>query len=113
MAKPGGRTWLRPPHAAHKESNRIQSTVDLLRAFGLDIEATQDGVLVPGGQRPLAPTSRLDPKEDHRLMMTATCLAAAVGGEVIGPRLHRVADPSFLERLAPSGLVAEPCMVPP
>ncbi|MEC8741650.1 MAG: hypothetical protein VXX95_01225 [Candidatus Thermoplasmatota archaeon] len=109
---PGGRLHG-APHAAHKESNRIQSTVSLLRAFGLDIEATQDGVQVPGGQRPSAPTVRLDPKEDHRLMMTATCLAAAVGGEVIGPRLHRVADPSFLERLAPSGLVAEPCMVPP
>ena len=109
---PGGRLHG-APHAAHKESNRIQSTVDLLRAFGLDIEATHDGVLVPGGQRPSAPTTRLDPKEDHRLMMTATCLAAAVGGEVIGPRLHRVADPFFLKRLAPSGLVAEPCMVPP
>ena len=109
---PGGRIHG-APHAAHKESNRITSTVSLLRSFGLDIEATQDGVQVPGGQRPSAPTTRLDPKEDRRLMMTATCLAAAVGGEVIGPRLHRVADPSFLDRLAPSGLVAEPCMLPP
>lgn len=109
---PGGRLHG-APHAAHKESNRIQSTVDLLHAFGLEAKATSEGVQVPGGQRPSAPTGRLDSKDDHRLMMTATCLAAAVGGEIIGPRLHRVADPAFLDRLAASGLVAKPCMVPP
>ncbi|MGB0489536.1 MAG: 3-phosphoshikimate 1-carboxyvinyltransferase [Candidatus Poseidoniaceae archaeon] len=109
---PGGRLHG-APHAAHKESNRIQSTVDVLRSFGLEVEPTAEGVHVQGGQRPSAPSGRIDAKDDHRLMMTATCLAGAVGGQVIGPRLHRVADPSFLERLEASGLVAQTRMVPP
>ena len=109
---PGGRLHG-APHAAHKESDRIQSTVNVLRSFGLEAEPTSEGVQVPGGQRPSAPVGRVDAKGDHRLMMTATCLAAAGGGEVIGPRLHRVADPQFLERLEASGLVAQTCMVPP
>ena len=102
-----------PPHAAHKESNRIQGIISVLASFGLDAEAAEDGVVVPGGQRPSSPERPVDAREDHRLMMTATCLGAAVGAEVIGPRLHRVADPRFLERLSKAGLSTQARMVPP
>ena len=37
---------------------------------------------------------------DHRLQMTAILLATKVGATVEGPRLHQVADPSFLNRLS-------------
>ena len=109
---PGGRLYG-APHAAHKESNRIQGIISVLACFGLDAEAAEDGVVVPGGQRPSSPVRPVDAREDHRLMMTATCLGAAVGAEVIGPRLHRVADPRFLERLSKAGLSAQARMVPP
>lgn len=109
---PGGRLHG-APHAAHKESNRIQGIISVLASFGLDAEAAEDGVVVPGGQRPSSPERPVDAREDHRLMMTATCLGAAVGAEVIGPRLHRVADPRFLERLSKAGLSTQARMVPP
>jgi hypothetical protein len=45
-------------------------------------------------------------------MMTATCLGAAVGADVIGSRLHHVADPRFLERLSKAGLSTQARMMP-
>lgn len=109
---PGGRIHG-APHAAHKESNRILSTIEVLQSFGIHAEATDGGVTVEGGQSLSTPAHPVQASEDHRLMMTATCLAAQVGADVVGPRLHRVADPAFLERLAQAGLDAQPCMVPP
>ncbi len=109
---PGGRIHG-APHAAHKESNRILSTIEVLQSFGIHAEATDGGVTVEGGQSLSTPAHPVQASEDHRLMMTATCLAAQVGADVVGPRLHRVADPAFLERLAEAGLDAQPCMVSP
>jgi 3-phosphoshikimate 1-carboxyvinyltransferase len=109
---PGGRLHG-APHAVHKESNRIQGIIEVLDSFGLKAAPTEDGVVVPGGQRPSSPNRPVDAREDHRLMMTATCLGAAVGAEVIGPRLHCVADPRFLDRLSKAGLSTQARMVPP
>ena len=109
---PGGRIHG-APHAVHKESNRILSTIEVLGSFGLDAEATDDGVVVQGGQRPAAPERPVQASEDHRLMMTGMCLAASVGGAIVGPRLHRVADPGFLARLSETGLITEVRTVSP
>ena len=109
---PGGRLHG-APHAVHKESNRIQGIIEVLASFGLKAAPAEDGVVVPGGQRPSSPNRPVDAREDHRLMMTATCLGAAVGAAVIGSRLHRVADPRFLERLSKAGLSTQASIVPP
>lgn len=92
------------PHARHKESDRLSSTASILRAFDLEAEETDEGLRLKGGQRPRAPAGRVSTELDHRAMMTATCLAAECGASVEGPRLHRVADPGFLDRLAMLGI---------
>jgi 3-phosphoshikimate 1-carboxyvinyltransferase len=51
----------------HKESDRIASVVDGLRAVGAEIEATEDGFVVEGTGGVRGGT--LDPRGDHRLAM--------------------------------------------
>jgi 3-phosphoshikimate 1-carboxyvinyltransferase len=66
----------------HKESDRVASVVDGLRAVGAEIEATEDGFVVEGtgGVRGGA----LDPRGDHRLAMLGAVagLASREGVEV-------------------------------
>ena len=61
-----------------KESDRIASTVRLLRAFGAEAREVADGIIVRGGS-PLREPPVIDTHEDHRIGMTAAALAAAVG----------------------------------
>lgn len=56
-----------------KESNRIDSTVNILKSFGADVQATSDGMIIQG-PTPLFGTS-IKPGSDHRLVMMA-----AIGG---------------------------------
>jgi len=56
-----------------KESNRIDSTVNILKSFGADIQATSDGMIIQG-PTPLFGT-KVKPGSDHRLVMMA-----AIGG---------------------------------
>ncbi len=63
-----------------KESDRIVSTVDMIRALGGGAEALEDGFVVIG-------TGFLDPGEvdsahDHRIAMAAAVAAAGVDGDV-------------------------------
>ena len=46
------------------------------------------------------PDSLVDTFDDHRIQMTAVLLATKTGATVEGPRLHRIADPEFLNRLS-------------
>jgi 3-phosphoshikimate 1-carboxyvinyltransferase len=61
-----------------KESDRIASTVRLLRAFGAEAAETDDGIVVRGGS-PLHEPGAIDTNGDHRIGMTAAALAAAIG----------------------------------
>jgi 3-phosphoshikimate 1-carboxyvinyltransferase len=65
-----------------KESDRITSTVGLLRAFGVAVSELPDGIGVRGG-RPLRPPERIDTGGDHRIGMTAAVLAAAARAPLI------------------------------
>jgi len=104
LALGGGGVIRGAPHARHKESDRISSTVDLLNTFGIEATATDDGMHVNGGQRLRQPNSVVRTFGDHRVMMTAVALAASTGATVEGPRLHNVADPTYLDRVAGLGL---------
>ncbi|MGB1660242.1 MAG: hypothetical protein ACPHHS_07085, partial [Candidatus Poseidoniaceae archaeon] len=55
---------------------------------------------IEGGQRLSKPENLIDTFGDHRIQMTAILLASQVGGVIEGPRLHRIADPEFLDRLS-------------
>ena len=86
-------------HARGKESDRIDSTLYLLRCFGMNAEATQDGLEIPGGQKPKSPVSTIDTRRDHRLAMTAMALASKYGGVISEPDICAVSDPGFVPRL--------------
>jgi 3-phosphoshikimate 1-carboxyvinyltransferase len=58
-----------------KESNRIRTTVDLLRSFGADAQALSDGIVVRGGKPLQAPRAVLT-QGDHRIGLAAAILAA-------------------------------------
>ena len=95
-----GGTITGAAHARHKESNRIERTVELLAAFGIEASATEDGIKVDGNQSPEAPQEMVRTHADHRLWMTAACLATKVGGELDHPGIHAVSDPDFMSRIA-------------
>ena len=92
------------PHAAHKESNRITKTVEMLSRFGIKASANTDGIMVEGGQVPSRPDGIVETYGDHRMQMTAVLLARFCGAMIEGVDLHEVAWPSFLEQLKLCGL---------
>ncbi len=100
LALGDGGTITGAAHARHKESNRIERTVELLAAFGIEASATEDGIKVDGNQSPEAPEEMVRTHADHRLWMTAACLASKVGGELDHPGIHTVSDPDFMSRIA-------------
>ncbi len=65
-----------------KESDRVKTTVAMLRAFGLDATEEADGLTVAGGGTPT--TADVDSAGDHRIAM-----AAAVLGLVARPTPER------------------------
>jgi 3-phosphoshikimate 1-carboxyvinyltransferase len=79
----------------HKESDRIATVVEGLRALGAEIEATDDGFAVEGtgGLR----GGRLDAHGDHRLAMLGAIagLASREGVEVDGMDAAAVSYPGF------------------
>lgn len=100
LALGDGGTITGAAHARHKESNRIERTVELLAAFGIEASATEDGIKVDGNQSPEAPEEMVRTHADHRLWMTAACLATKVGGVLDHPGIHAVSDPDFMSRIA-------------
>ena len=64
-----------------KESNRIDSVVDNLKAMGCDVTATDDGMIIHGG-KPLI-GAEIDSHSDHRLAMSFAIAALGADGETI------------------------------
>ncbi|MEU7322689.1 3-phosphoshikimate 1-carboxyvinyltransferase [Streptomyces griseoviridis] len=65
-----------------KESDRIASTAAMLRAFGVRVTETQDGMVIEGGAT--LREARVDSHGDHRIAMTAAVTAAcAADGESV------------------------------
>jgi 3-phosphoshikimate 1-carboxyvinyltransferase len=84
----------------YKESDRIATVVDGLRALGATIEATEDGFAVTGtgGLR----GGRISSHGDHRLAMLGAVagLASREGVEVDGMEAAQVSYPRFLDDVA-------------
>ena len=63
------------PRLAHKESNRILKTSELLNLMGVKNEPKPDGIIIYGQGRSLTPKSfEFDPDHDHRMAMAAGVL---------------------------------------
>jgi 3-phosphoshikimate 1-carboxyvinyltransferase len=82
-----------------KESDRIAGVVDGLRGLGADIEATEDGFAVRGGDGLRGGT--IDALGDHRMAMMGAVagLASREGVEVVGIDAAAVSYPSFVADL--------------
>ena len=107
MAISGGGKITGAGHARHKESNRISKTVELLQTFGIIVEESEDGLVIKGGQLPHSPSGIVSTHGDHRLQMTAIILATKVGASIEGIYLHKVSDPTFVNRLMDAGVQIE------
>ena len=101
LALGGGGKIVGASHARYKETNRIEQTAEMLGLFSIQVECTNDGLLVPGGQLPSAPESIVETYGDHRMQMTAAVLATKVGARIEGAKLHEVSFPRFLDFLQP------------
>jgi 3-phosphoshikimate 1-carboxyvinyltransferase len=99
-----GGTISHASHAAHKESNRITKTVEMLSKFGIETSATDDGIVIKGGQVPRRPSEIVETYGDHRIQMTAILLASICGGIIEGSDLHEIAWPSYIKQLQDCGL---------
>ena len=107
MAISSGGRIIGAAHAAHKESNRLTKTHQLLLQFGIESKVLQDGIEVVGGQQIKSPGNIVSTFGDHRLQMTAVILACACSAKVSGPNLHKVADEDLLLRLIEYGINIE------
>ena len=86
------------PHLRHKESDRIATTVGLIRTLGGEAEPMPDGFRVRGGRRLHGGT--VSSTNDHRIAMAAGVLALAVPGVTVsGSEAVRKSYPTFFEDL--------------
>ena len=82
-----------------KESDRIATTVSMLRSIGADAEETEDGILIRGKARLAGGT--VDPYNDHRIAMSAA-VAAGICEEdvtVTGAECTDKSFPGFWDRM--------------
>jgi 3-phosphoshikimate 1-carboxyvinyltransferase len=82
-----------------KESDRINTVVQNLRAVGAAVEELPDGLRVKGGRRELSGT--IDPRRDHRIAMAFGILSAATGNRITvqNPECVAVSYPGFWDAL--------------
>jgi 3-phosphoshikimate 1-carboxyvinyltransferase len=82
-----------------KESDRINTVVQNLRAVGAEAEERADGLSVAPSRRQLAGT--IDPRGDHRIAMAFGVLSAAAGNRitVTNPECVAVSYPGFWDDL--------------
>lgn len=64
-----------------KESDRIESTIAMLRAFGVEAEALPDGIVVHPRALPFEACT-VDGANDHRIVMAAAVMATRADGPV-------------------------------
>lgn len=87
-----------------KESDRIATTVAMLRAFGVEVSEDRDGFSVRGTQEPFR-SARIDAAGDHRIAMSAAVAALVADGPVHIDDVDNVATsfPSFVDLMVSLG----------
>lgn len=83
-----------------KESNRIDTVVNALKAMGADVYATEDGMVIHGGT-PLH-GAVIDSFLDHRIAMSFAVAALCASGEttILGRECVNISYPDFYKDLA-------------
>jgi 3-phosphoshikimate 1-carboxyvinyltransferase len=82
-----------------KESDRITTVIQNLRAVGARAEELPDGLRISGARRELSGT--IDPRGDHRIAMAFGVLSAATGNriQIMNPECVAVSYPKFWDDL--------------
>ncbi|SDB21355.1 3-phosphoshikimate 1-carboxyvinyltransferase [Butyrivibrio sp. INlla16] len=82
-----------------KESNRIDSVCNNLKAMGADVEPTDDGMIIHGG-KPLHGTD-IDSDADHRIAMSFAVAALAAEGttRILDDKCVGISYPEFFKDL--------------
>jgi len=93
----GESRFVNGSHLRHKESDRIATTVSMLRALGVAAQATEDGCVVRGPNRLRG--AFVDAQGDHRILMAAAVagLVADDAVDISDPWCFRASYPSFLD----------------
>lgn len=83
-----------------KESNRIAIMVENLTKMGADVEETEDGMIIHGGN-PLH-GAVVETKKDHRIAMTFAVAAMAAEGdtEILDAECVNISYPAFYQDMA-------------
>ncbi len=91
-----------------KESNRIDSTVNMMRVLGARIEATDDGMIIEGSAgEPFSSGGTVDSKGDHRIAMSSAIAAlhALSDIEILETEFVNTSFPGFFDKLPQEVLV--------
>lgn len=82
-----------------KESDRIQSTAEALRAFGASVQVLEDGWKIPGRQQ--LHGAEIDPHGDHRIAMAAAITALRAGSDstILCDNAVEISYPTFFSDL--------------
>lgn len=89
-----------------KESDRIESTCNMLKAFGVNISSTTDKITVVGmGDNATLKGCTIDSYNDHRIVMTAAILSTVANSdvEIKGAEAVSKSYPNFFDEFARLG----------
>lgn len=86
-----------------KESNRIAAMVTELTRAGVDVEETDDGMIIRGGKTPCGAT--FETYKDHRIAMSLAILglAAQTASRIHDPEVVSISYPDFFNTLEALG----------
>ena len=102
MSLSGGGSLKGISHAKNKESNRIETTIELFEKFGLKLNLSEE--LVISKSNLSIPEKTIYAYGDHRLQMSALILLSFTGGTSESNPWYENSDPEFVERLQSYGV---------
>lgn len=90
-------------HVRLKESDRIRSTMDFLKAMGANLQERPDGCLIKGPCR--LKGAEVDSLEDHRILMAAAVAGLIAEGETVISHgdCYRISYPDFVDDMVELG----------
>jgi 3-phosphoshikimate 1-carboxyvinyltransferase len=95
------------PQLKYKESNRIETVVNLINSIGGSAEGTDDGCIIHG--TPRLKGGKIVHRGDHRLMMCAAIASLVCDGpiEMDDVECCAVSYPDFLDQMKSLGMIME------
>lgn len=85
----------------HKESDRLNEVIKLLKAFGRNVEVRGDSLFMQGSHEKLASQIDLNMPDDHRMVMAGTLfLRHHAGGSITPKEAVSKSYPGFFDLLA-------------